>query len=263
MGLPPLQNRFRYGGNQFLILLILENTKLDILAFAAHPDDTELSCSGTLAKHIKDGYKIGVVDLTMGELGTRGNAQLRLEEATASSEYLGLAVRDNLGMEDGFFEDNKENQISIVQKIRQYKPEIVLANAVNDRHPDHGRGAAIVKNAFFLAGLSKIKTQYNDQGQEPWRPKVLYHYIQSWYIQPDFVVDVTESWEKKIGSIKKFKSQFFDPDTNKPDTYISSKGYLEAIEARAIDFGLSIGVKYAEGFTANKFIGVSNLFDLK
>ncbi len=244
----------------------MENIKLDILAFAAHPDDVELSCAGTLAAHIKNGYKVGVVDLTHGELGTRGNSQLRLEEANASAEYLGLAVRENLGLPDGFFEDNKKNQILVIEKIRKYKPSIVLANAVEDRHPDHGRAADLVKNAWFLAGLSKIKTRDNEQGQtkeqEPWRPEVLYHYIQSWYIQPDFVVDVTDSWEKKIGSIKKFKSQFFDPASNEPDTYISSKKYINAIEARAIDFGLSIGVQYAEGFTTNKNIGVKNLFDL-
>jgi len=244
----------------------LEKIKLNILAFAAHPDDTELSCAGTLACHIKKGYKVGVIDLTLGELGTRGNAKLRLEEATASANYLGLTVRDNLSLPDGFFEDNKDNEIRVVEEIRKYKPDIVLANAVDDRHPDHGRAATLVKNAWFLAGLSKIKTIDNYDGQntdqEPWRPEVLYHYIQSWYIQPDFVVDITDSWEKKIGAIKKFKSQFFDPASNEPDTYISSKNFLNTIEARAIDFGLSIGVQYAEGFTANKNIGVKNLFDL-
>lgn len=233
--------------------------KLDILAIAAHPDDTELSCSGTLAAHIDKGCVVGVIDLTAGELGTRGTPEIREQEARSSAEYLGLAVRDNLGLPDGFFVDNQETQLKVAAAIRYYQPDIVLANAISDRHHDHARAAQLVKNAWFLAGLTKIETEYNGTPGEAWRPSALYHYIQSWYVQPDFVVDVSAYWEKKLTAIKHFKSQFYDPNSNEPETYISKAGFLDAIEARAIEFGQSIGVKYGEGFTTNRNVGVSDL----
>jgi len=236
--------------------------KLDILAFAAHPDDTELSCSGTIAAHIAKGHLVGVVDLTRGELGTRGTPDIRIQEAKESAEFLGLSIRENLDLEDGFFNDDKETQLKVVEVIRKYQPDIILANSVEDRHPDHGRAARLVRHSWFLSGLSKVKTQENGNDQDPWRSSVLYHYIQSWYNQPDFVVDISEFWEKKMEAIAKFRSQFFDPNNTEPETYISKKGFLEAIEARAVEFGHSIGVKYGEGFTVIRNIGVTNLKDL-
>ncbi len=236
--------------------------KLDILAFAAHPDDTELSCSGTLAMQISKGSKVGVVDLTRGELSTRGTPDLRASEAQDSSEFLGLAVRENLEMEDGFFKNERTEQLKVVQAIRKYQPDIVLANAITDRHPDHGRAAELVKSAWFLAGLKKIVTENDGETQASWRPRVLYHYIQSWYVQPDFVIDISEFWDKKIEAISKFKTQFFDADSSEPETYISKKGFLDATEARAVEFGQSIDAKYGEGFTVNRNIGVSDLTTL-
>ncbi len=236
--------------------------KLDILAFGAHPDDTELSCSGTLASHVAMGYQVGVVDLTRGELGTRGTPELRELEARSSAEYLGLAIRENLELQDGFFQDDVDSQLKVVQSIRKYRPDIVIGNAVDDRHPDHARASRLIKNAWFLSGLSKVKTSFDGIDQEPWRPPVVYHYIQSWYIQPDFVVDVSDFWDKKIEAIKKFKSQFFDPASSEPETYISSKGFLQLTEARGVEFGQSIGVSYGEGFTVARNIGVKNLKDL-
>ncbi len=236
--------------------------KLDILAFAAHPDDTELSCSGTLAAHIALGLQVGVIDLTRGELGTRGTPEIRDNEAKASAAHLGLAVRENLELPDGFFKDDKTSRLKVVQAIRKYRPDIIIANAVDDRHPDHGRAAHLIKNAWFLSGLAKVVTLDDGSNQNPWRPSVVYHYIQSWYIQPDFVVDVSDFWEKKMGAIAKFKSQFFDPENPEPDTYISSKGFLQMIEARAVEFGQSIGTRYGEGFTVSRNIGVKNLKDL-
>jgi N-acetylglucosamine malate deacetylase 1 len=237
--------------------------KLDILAFAAHPDDVELGCAGTLIAHIETGKKAGVVDLTRGELGTRGTPAERVAEAEAAAQIMGLSIRDNLGFADGFFQNDKEHQLQIVRKVRQYRPDIVLMNALHDRHPDHGRGAAVVAEACFLAGLKMIKT-LGDDGleQEAWRPKAMYNFIQDRYITPDFVLDVTPYWEKKMETIRAFRTQFYNPDDSSPNTYISSPEFLNFIEARAREYGHAIGVTYGEGFTSAKKIGVRNLFDL-
>jgi N-acetylglucosamine malate deacetylase 1 len=237
--------------------------KLDILAFAAHPDDVELGCAGTLIAHIEAGKKAGVVDLTRGELGTRGTPAERVAEAEAAAQIMGLSIRDNLGFADGFFENDKEHQLQIVRKVRQYQPDIVLMNALHDRHPDHGRGAAVVAEACFLAGLKMIRT-LGDDGleQEAWRPKAMYNFIQDRYITPDFVMDITPYWEKKMETIRAFRTQFYNPDDSSPNTYISSPEFLNFIDARAREYGHAIGVTYGEGFTSAKKIGVSNLFDL-
>ncbi len=237
--------------------------KLDILVIAAHPDDAELSCSGTIAAHIQKGYKVGILDLTQGEMGTRGTPELRILESNDSSRILGLSARENLGLRDVFFKDDEDHQIEIIKIIRKYQPEIVLANAVSDRHPDHGKGASVASHACFMSGLRKIETIYENKTQEPWRPKFIYHYIQNNYIKPDFVIDITDFWEIKLASIKAFKSQFYDPQNKEPQSFISSAEFLDFIEARAREFGHSINSKFGEGFTIEKMIGVSDLFDLK
>ncbi len=239
--------------------------KLDILAFAAHPDDTELSCGGTILKHVAQGKKVGVVDLTRGELGTRGTPEIRAQEAAKSAQILGLTIRENLGFADGFFTNDKKHQLTVIQKIRAYQPTIVLANAIDDRHPDHGKGASLLRDACFLAGLKMIET-YDADGkkQAPWRPNALYHYIQDTYIKPDFVVDISGFIEQKMAAIQAFSSQFYNPtyQTNEPQTYISDKSFINRVKNRAADLGKPIGVDFAEGFTANRSIGVGNLFDL-
>jgi len=236
--------------------------KLDILVFAAHPDDAELSCSGTIISQIDKGNKVGIVDLTRGELGTRGNSELRAKEAEAAAELMQLTARENLRFADGFFENDKAHLIEIIKVIRKYQPEIVLANAIDDRHPDHGHAASLVSRACFLSGLVKIETDLYGQSQTGWRPKQVYHYIQDRHIKPDFVVDITSYWNKKIEVIKAFKSQFFDAESQEPLTYISSPDFLPFQEARAMEMGHSIGVKYGEGFTKERQLGVKNLFDL-
>lgn len=233
--------------------------KLDILAFGAHPDDVELGCGATIAKEISLGKKVGIVDLTRGELGTRGSADLRDEEAKKSAEILGVSVRENLGFSDGFFKNDKEHQLAIIKMIRKYRPEIVLCNAVDDRHIDHGKGSKLVSDACFLSGLLKIKTKVDDKLQEKWRPNNVYHYIQWKNINPDFVVDVTGFIEKKVDSILAYSSQFFDPKSNEPETPITSKNFLDSITYRAKDLGRIIGVEYAEGFTSERFVAVKNL----
>ena len=223
--------------------------KLDILAFGAHPDDVELVCGATIAKEISLGKKVGIVDLTRGELGTRGSADLRDEEAKKSAEILGVSIRENLGFSDGFFKNDKEHQLAIIKMIRKYRPEIVLCNAIDDRHIDHGKGSKLVSDACFLSGLLKIETKVDDKLQEKWRPNNVYHYIQWKNINPDFVVDVTGFIEKKVDSILAYSSQFFDPKSNEPETPITSKNFLDSITYRAKDLGRIIGVEYAEGFT--------------
>jgi bacillithiol biosynthesis deacetylase BshB1 len=240
--------------------------KLDILVFAAHPDDAELTCSGTIIKQIQLGRNVGIVDLTRGELGTRGTAEIRTQESEASSRILGITERANVGLADGFFESDKESCLKLIPYIRYYQPEIVLCNSIIDRHPDHGKASELASRACFLSGLIKIETQWNGVAQNAWRPKNVYHYIQDKFIQPDFVVDITEQWAKKVECIRAFKSQFYNPsaskDTNEPQTYISGKVFLDFIEARAREYGHSIGVEFGEGFTKDKQIGVKDLFDL-
>ncbi len=237
--------------------------KLDILAFGAHPDDTELGCSGTLIKHINSGYKVGVVDLTEGQLGSRGSVSERYKESAKAAEIQGLTIRDNLKLEDGWFEHNRESLNLVIQKIRQYQPDIVLANAIKDRHPDHARAAKLVAEACFYSGLIKVETIYEDHKQKEWRPKGVYHYIQDYHIDPDFVIDISKEWETKIESILAFSSQFFNPLNKQKETPISSKSFLDFLAAKARDFGRPIGAQYAEGFTSVRYIGINDLFDLK
>ncbi len=237
--------------------------KLDLLVFAAHPDDAELSCSGTIIKYVKMGKKVGIIDLTRGEMGTRGTAETRAAESKAATEILGIHVRENLGLDDCFFDLSKESQLAIIRMIRKYKPNTILANAIDDRHPDHGRGAKLVSEAFFKAGLRKIETVENGQSQEPWRPAAIYHYIQDRYIQPDFVIDITAEQEQKLDSIRAFKTQFFDPNSNEPNTYISSPQFFETIIARSREFGkLTRKGVFAEGFTVEKILEVNDFEDI-
>ncbi|WP_224998922.1 bacillithiol biosynthesis deacetylase BshB1 [Cesiribacter sp. SM1] len=238
--------------------------KLDLLVITAHPDDAELCCSGTVAAEIAAGKKVGFIDLTRGELGTRGTAELRKEEAAASAKLLGISVRENLEMADGFFQIDRAHILQVVQKIRQYRPEMVITNAVTDRHPDHGRAAALVKEAFFIAGLRKVETSLNNEIQQEWRPRLLLHFIQSNYIQPDVVIDISAHWERKLASIRAFGSQFYNPETDRdePQTFISSEKFWKFVEARAREFGQSIGVDYGEGFTVTRQIGLKSLDSL-
>ncbi len=237
--------------------------KLDILVLSVHPDDAELGCAGTILKHVAAGKKVGIVDLTRGELGTRGSVEIRAKEAAVASEILGLSVRENLGIPDGFFENTREYQLQVIAAIRKYQPEIILTNAYHDRHPDHGRANALVEAATFLSGLRKIETFDNNESQQAWRPSLVLHFIQDNYIKPDILIDVTEYWDKKIESIRAYGSQFYNPEwEDEPQTYISSPDFTQVIEARAREFGKSIQVKYAEGFTSRKVLGVENLFDL-
>ena len=232
--------------------------KLDILAFGVHPDDVELGCSGTLLAAIAEGKKVGVVDLTRGELGTRGTAEIRLQEATQAAAILGLSARDNLAMADGFFENDEENRRKVITAIRKYQPEIILANAFEDRHTDHGRSAKLVADAAFLAGLRKIETHADGLLQATWKPSYVFHYIQDRYVEPDFVVDISAHLDKKMASIEAYGTQFYNPDLNEPQTYISSSGFLDGIKARALMFGKRIGVDYAEGFCTEKTIGIKS-----
>lgn len=238
------------------------NNSLDILAFGAHPDDVELSAAGTLMHHIALGKKVGVVDLTQGEMGSRGTKETRYSEASEASRIMGIHERVNLKMADGLFEINEVNKRLIVEQIRRFRPEIVLANAVKDRHPDHGRGSQLVSEACFLAGLVKFKTAFEGLDQEPYRPRVVYHYIQDEYIQPDFVVDVSAFYDRKMAAIQAYNTQFFNPESKEPETPISGEHFLRFVSARMIDFGRRIGADYAEGFTVERIAGVKNLMDL-
>ena len=237
--------------------------KIDILVFAAHPDDAELGCSATLAKEITSGKTVAIVDLTQGELGTRGSGPLRLIEAENSAKILRLSARENLGFRDGFFKNDEAHQLEIIKKIRFYQPELILINAPEDRHPDHGRASALCSEAIFYSGLRRVSTLDADgKEQAPWRPKNVYHYIQDRRLTPDFIVDVTGFWDTKIASIMAFKSQFFDPDSNEPTSYISSPEFMEFINGRGAEFGHQIGTRYGEGFIKSKALGVNSLFDL-
>lgn len=237
--------------------------KLDILAIGIHPDDVELSASGTILKHIALGKKVGILDLTRGELGTRGSAELRTQEANNAAKILGLSVREQLNMADGFFENNEAHQKQIIEIIRKYQPEIILCNAISDRHPDHGRAAKLTSDACFYSGLIKIETKENNVVQSAWRPKAIYHYIQDNFMEPNFVIDITAHMSKKMDSIMAYSSQFFDPNSKEPETPISSKNFMESVKAKASMFGRAINAEYAEGFTVNRYIGVENLFDLR
>lgn len=236
--------------------------KLDILAVGAHPDDVELSCSGTLAKEIDRGKKVGILDLSRGELGTRGTAEIRAKEAENAASILGIDMRHNLGFSDGFFENNREHQLEIIKILRKYRPEIVLCNAVDDRHIDHGRGAKLVRDACFLSGLRKIETIYENEGQEAWRPAHVYHYIQWKNLTPEIVVDISGYIDKKLEVVKAYRSQFFDENSDEPPTPISSGNFLDSITYRSRDLGRLIGTEHAEGFTVERFPAVDSLFDL-
>lgn len=236
--------------------------KLDILAIAVHPDDLELSAAGTLIKHVQMGQQVGIIDLTRGELGTRGTPELRLQEARAAADIMGISVRENLGMADGFFQNDKEHQLKLVEYIRKYRPNVVIANALEDRHPDHGRAGRLIADACFLAGLSKISTTHNGEEQTAWRPKRVYHMIQDRFLEPDFIVDISDAFERKMEAIKAYKSQFYDPNSPEPITYIAAGGFLDKIEHRASSLGKRIGVAYGEGFICENTPGIANLDSL-
>ncbi|MGY0392663.1 bacillithiol biosynthesis deacetylase BshB1 [Bizionia sp. KMM 8389] len=239
--------------------------KLDILAIGAHPDDVELGCGGTIAKEIANGKTVGIIDLTRGELGTRGTAKTRDAEATEAAKILGVSVRENLGFADGFFLNDKAHQIEIIKMIRKYQPEIVLCNAVTDRHIDHGKGSSAVSDACFLSGLIKIETFLDTEttAQKPWRPKQIHHYIQWKYLEPDFVVDISDFIEKKLEAVYAYKTQFFDPKSKEPETPISSRNFTDSVAYRSRDLGRIVGVDYAEGYTVERYPCVNSLFDLK
>jgi bacillithiol biosynthesis deacetylase BshB1 len=235
-----------------------KHMKLDILAIGAHPDDVELGCGGTVAKEAANGKKVGILDLTRGELGTRGTAETRDQEAADAAKLLGVHVRENVAFADGFFVNDKAHQLEIIKIIRKYRPEIVLCNAIDDRHIDHGKGSRLVSDACFLSGLMKI-----DTNQEAWRPKAVYHYIQWKDLKPDIVVDITGFMDKKMGSVFAYKTQFYNPESKEPETPISSKNFSDSIEYRARNTGRMVGVEYAEGYTVERYPAVDSLFDLK
>jgi len=241
---------------------------LDLLVIAVHPDDAELGCGGTIAKHVAIGHRVGIVDLTRGELGSRGNAEIRDREAAAAAEILGLTVRENLRMRDGFFRNDESHQQAVIRVIRKYQPEIVITNALRDRHPDHGRAEALVNDAVFLAGLRRIETM-DDHGrsQQPFRPRLVLQLIQDQYIEPDIIVDVSDYWETKVRSIQAYTSQFFNPDyqgeEDEPQTYISQPDFMVYIDGRGREYGKYIGAKYGEGFTCRRLLGVDHLLALR
>ncbi len=238
--------------------------KLDLLVFAAHPDDAELGCSGTICKLSAQGKKVGIIDLTRGELGSRGTPELRMEEALAAGEVMGLAARHNLGFRDGFFAHDEAHQMAVIRMIRKFRPEVVIANVPEDRHPDHGRGSKLVRDAVFLAGLRKIETELDDETQEAWRPKSLFYYIQDYYHKPSFVVDITPFWDQKKQAIQAFASQFYAPhlQNNEPQTYISSEGFWHFLEGRAREIGHQAGFVMGEGFLCETTLGVESPLDL-
>lgn len=234
--------------------------KLDILVIAVHPDDAELGCAGTILSHVAQGKKVGLVDLTRGELGTRGTPELRLQEAAAAAAVLGLSVRENLGFRDGFFRNDEEHQLALIPAIRRYRPDIVFANALTDRHPDHGRAADLIRDTCFYAGLRQVKTcEADGTEQAAWRPRQLFHFIQDRYLKPDFVVDVSDFWEQKLASIRAYRSQFYDPASTEPQSYISSEAFWRFLEARSREMGHLIGVTHGEGFTSERMLGVKSV----
>lgn len=236
--------------------------QLDILAFGAHPDDVELGAGGTIASLVQQGKRVGIVDLTRGQLGSRGTVDDRRKEAADSAQILGIAIRENLGMDDGFFVNDAAHRERVIQMIRHYRPDVVLANAVSDRHPDHGRAAALVAEASYFSGLRAIKTSYNKQEQVHWRPRVLYHYIQDRYHKPDFIVNISDHFDTKMRAVEAFRTQFFNPDSSGPETPISSKEFIKFLEARAREFGRNIGAEFGEGFLCERPPGVNDLTEL-
>ncbi|GAA4977096.1 bacillithiol biosynthesis deacetylase BshB1 [Algibacter aquimarinus] len=237
--------------------------KIDILALGAHPDDVELGCGATIAKEIANGKKVGIIDLTRGELGTRGTAETRDLESKNAAEILGVSFRENLKFSDGFFVNDKQHQIEVIKMIRKYQPEIVLCNTIDDRHIDHGKGSQLVSDACFLSGLVKVETKIENNVQLPWRPKQVYHYMQWKNIEPDFVVDVSGFMDKKMESVLAYQTQFYDAKSKEPQTPISSKNFTESVKYRAQDLGRLVGVEYAEGFNVERYVAVDGLFDLK
>ncbi|PNQ72811.1 bacillithiol biosynthesis deacetylase BshB1 [Hanstruepera neustonica] len=239
--------------------------KLDILAFGAHPDDVELGCGATIAKEVANGKKVGIIDLTRGELGTRGTAETRDAESEQAAKILGVTVRDNMEFADGFFVNDKWHQIELIKMIRKYKPDVVLCNAIEDRHIDHGKGSKLVSDACFLSGLLKIDTKCDDYDgfQEPWRPNAVYHYIQWKNLEPNIVVDVSGFIQKKVEAVLAYKTQFYDPSSKEPETPISSKNFTDSIEYRARDMGRLINAEHGEGYTVERYPAVNSLFDLK
>ncbi len=236
--------------------------KVDILAFGAHPDDVELGAGATIAKAVKEGNTVAVIDLTQGELGTRGSVEIRQQESAAANKILGISYRENLDLPDGFFKNDRESQLKVIKAIRKYQPKIVLCNAIDDRHIDHGKGSKLVSDSCFLSGLKKIETEDENGPQQQWRPQVVYHYIQWKNIDPDFVIDVSDTIEQKIESIKAYASQIYNPKTKEPSTPISSKNFLDSVHYRAKDLGRLIGVEAAEGFTSERFVAVKSIDDL-
>ena len=232
--------------------------KLDILVFGAHPDDVELGCGGTVIKEVKAGKKVGIIDLTRGELGTRGTAETRTAETKLATEIMGVAIRENMNFKDGFFKDDEGHKLALIEKIRKYQPEIVITNAVSDRHPDHGRGSEITVDACFLSGLEKIETS-----QKVWRPRAIYHYIQFNNLTPDVVVDISEEMGEKLNAVKAYSTQFFNPESNESETIISSMGFLDSVSYRAKDLGRQANCEYAEGFLAHQIPRVDSLLDIK
>lgn len=236
--------------------------KLDILAIGAHPDDVEMSCGATLAKEIAAGKKVGILDITQGELGTRGSAEIRKAEAQKAAEILGVSIRENLKLADGFFKNDRESQLKVIEVIRKYQPDIVLCNAIDDRHIDHGKGSKLVSDACFLSGLRKIETHFDGQVQQAWRPKHVYHYIQWKEIEPDFVIDVTGYMETKLEAVFAYESQFYDAQSQEPETPISSKNTMESLSYRNRNLGRLIGTEYGEGYTVERYVAVERLDDL-
>ena len=236
--------------------------KLDILAFGAHPDDVELGCAGTILKEISLGRTVGIIDLTQGELGTRGSAEIRDQEAKDAAKILGVSIRENLSMRDGFFANDEKHQLEVIKMIRKYQPEIVLCNAIDDRHIDHAKGSKLVSDACFLSGLRKVETTVDGEIQVAWRPKLVYHYVQWKNIEPDFVVDITGFTDKKIKAILAYRSQFYDANSTEPESPITSKNFFESLNYRSQDLGRLVGVDHAEGFTVERYLAVNSLADL-
>lgn len=237
--------------------------KIDILAIGVHPDDVELGCGGIVARHVSMGYKVGILDLTRGELGTRGTPEIRDTEAAEGAKILGALFRENLQFRDGFFSNDEAHQLKLIETLRKYQPDIVLTNAPHDRHPDHAKAAQLTVDACFLSGLPKIKTVHNGENQNAWRPKTVYHYIQAYHHQPDLVVDITDFMEIKMHAIKAYKSQFYNPESNEPETLIAKPEFLDFTYARAVEFGIHAGYRYAEGLLTNRYIGVKDLMFLE